>query len=187
MNQESRKNVRANGIRHVHDSCFLIHDSPEGFTLLEMLIVVAILGLLSALIVSGLSSYRESAVLDQAADEAFEFLRVARSQTLGSEGGSGYGVHFDTLNGRFILFRYFIDAGGTLVYNNPAESTNTVVSLPSVVEIPDFAFIGTTTDNVYFERLTGETKAAGLVTFRSKRSGKTRAVEIFSSGAIRKL
>jgi hypothetical protein len=124
--------------------------------------------------------------LDQAVDEAFELLRVARSQTLGSEGGSGYGVHFDTSNGRLILFRHFVDAGGALLYNNPAEPTNTVVFLPSLVEIPDFAFTGTATDNVYFERLTGETKAAGLVTFRSTRSGKTRAVEIFPSGIVRK-
>jgi len=146
-------------------------DSPRrGFTLLEIIITLAILAILAVVTAGGLASYRESAALDQAADEILELLREARSKTLGSEGGLEYGMHFEA--SQVILFK------GTAY-----AAAEVTVSLPPSVEMisPPADF--------YFERLTGETSAGSAVTISisSKRSAKTRHIQVSASGAAEKL
>jgi len=146
---------------------------PGGFTFVETLVAIAVLVLLATVISSGLASFRESAALDQAVDETLEFLREARSKTLASEGASSYGVHFAPA--ALTLFR-----GGVYSASDP---TNRVVQLPGLVEISSIN-LSTTTSSVVFERLTGESPAAGTVTFRTKRSAKTRQIQILPSGVV---
>ncbi len=150
--------------------------SPRGFTLLELLISIAVLALLGTFIVSGFSSYRESAALDQAVDEALELLREARSRALASEGASSFGVYFASTS--VTLF-----PGGIYVAGNPS---NTVVALPPGVTVTAIS-LSTTTASAVFERLSGESRAAGTVTFTTARSAKTKQIQILPSGASRKL
>ena len=142
-----------------------------GFTLLEALIALAVLAVLATIIVSGLASFRETAALTQAVDETLELLREARAKTLGSEGATGYGVHFSS--GSVTLF-----PGGTYAAGNPA---NVTVTLPNAVTVSNIA-LSTTTGNVVFERLSGQSPAAGTVSFTAIRSGRTKVIQILSSG-----
>lgn len=142
-----------------------------GFTLVETLVAIAVLVLLATVISSGLASFRESAALDQAVDETLEFLREARSKTLASEGASSYGVHFAPA--AVTMFQGWV--------YSPSNPTNTVVQLPALVEISSIT-LSTTTASVVFERLTGESPAAGTVTFRTTRSAKTRQIQVLPSG-----
>ncbi|MEK9148352.1 MAG: prepilin-type N-terminal cleavage/methylation domain-containing protein [Patescibacteria group bacterium] len=152
--------------------------APEraGFTLIEIIVAIAVIALLAMVISSGIAAFRESAAIDQALDEAFELLREARSKTLGSESASSFGVHFTSSS--VTLFKSWTYTAG--------DPANLVITLPAIVEI-NAIVLSTTTANVVFERLSGAAAATGTIRFIGKRSAKTKQIEILSSGAFRKL
>lgn len=147
----------------------------RGFSFIEVIIAVAILVTLSFVVAGSLFTFRETAALDQALDEAQELLREARSRTLGSDVEGTYGVHFASTTVTLFIGPYV-----------PGSPANTVVSLPVGV-IVSAVGLSTTTASVMFERLTGDATAAGLVTFSTTRSGKMGQLEILPSGAFLKL
>jgi type IV fimbrial biogenesis protein FimU len=145
--------------------------STEGFTLLETVVVVGILLIIITLALDGMRSFRESSSLDQATDESLGLLREAREKTLAAEGGSAWGVHFTV--GSVTLFR-----GGIYDTNDPSNNT---VFVPSAVAASSIN-LTTTTASVVFDRLTGASPVTGTITFTGLRSGKTKRIQIFSSG-----
>lgn len=147
-----------------------------GFTFPEVLVSVAVLVLLAMFIFGALASFRESASLDQAVDVSLELLRDARSRTLGAEGGLPYGVHFASTTATLFSGGVY-QAGG---------ADNIVEAFPPLVEISVIA-LGTTTNSVVFEQLTGNATATGTVQFTTTRSQKTKQIQILPSGVFRKL
>lgn len=147
--------------------------ATPGFTLIEMVGALALAVLLILATAQGLGSFRESAALGEAADRTAAALGEARSRTLASDGAREYGVHFES--SRITTF------AGPAYAEGSAE--NIVMLLPATVEISDIA-LATTSASVVFERLTGASPASGTIAFRSRRSGKTRRIEITDSGMI---
>jgi prepilin-type N-terminal cleavage/methylation domain-containing protein len=127
----------------------------EGFTLIEVLVVIAIAAILFAVTLVGLSGLRDETDLGLAVDDAVSFLQSARAKTLSSEGGSDYGVHFET--SKFVLFK-----GNTYSAIDP---NNIVRNVPSSIEISPITLNGGVVD-LLFKRLTGETTEHGTVTLR---------------------
>lgn len=83
--------------------------SPRGFTLIEMLVVLFIIALITAIVVSGQSTYNKTLLLTDttygvalSAREAQSFGLASRKY--GSVQNPGYGLRFDTLTSRYILF-----------------------------------------------------------------------------------
>lgn len=143
-----------------------------GFTLIEMLVAIAAMILLVVLVASGLASFRRSSDLEQATNETLELLREARAKALGSENEVEYSVHFASTT--ITLF-----SGGNY---NPAAPGNIVVKLPTSVVVSATA-LSTTTNNVTFERLTGESKAVGTVTLGNiSVPANQRVIQILPSG-----
>lgn len=146
----------------------------RGFTLIETLVAIAVLALLAAIMVGGLSSFQKSGELSRAADMIAGTLRDARGRTLASKNNSEYGVHFDP--DKAVLF-----AGGAYTAGTPS---NEATILPSRVEISTVAF-GGGGDDVVFERLSGEAMATGTITLRVKQElAKTKEVLIYQSGVV---
>lgn len=58
----------------------LHHKSAKGFTLIELMIVVAISGLIAAMVVPSLPSFFNQAMLREEREKVVEFLRDARNQ-----------------------------------------------------------------------------------------------------------
>lgn len=144
----------------------------RGFTLIEILIVLAIAAILFAVVISGFSGLRQSSDLTLAVDEAVSFLQEARTKTLSSENDSVYGVHFET--SQFVLF-----AGATY---DPVSASNKVYSLPSSVEISLINLVGIG-DDAIFKRLTGETNTDGTITFRQTSNPSVlKVIQILPTG-----
>ena len=150
-------------------------DSSGGVTLLEIMVSMGILVIIAAIGLGGLNSFRESSSLDQSVDSAMGLLRQAREKTLGSENASVYGVHFASTS-----ITYFV--GG--VYSSGAVG-NTVVPLPYLVSVSSIS-LSTTTANIVFDRLTGNSSVTGTITFLSSRSNQTRKIQIYASGNFSK-
>lgn len=72
----------------------------QGFTLLELIIVVGVMGLLSAIAIPAASSYYGKCRVEAAAAEITGMIREAKQNALD---GNYYAIGFDPVNGKFSL------------------------------------------------------------------------------------
>lgn len=149
-----------------------IFKDRRGFTLIELIVVIAIATILFAIIISGFSGLRQHSDFNLAGDDSISYLQEARAKTLSSDSASAYGVHFETT--KFVLF-----TGDTY---DPLDSSNKDRPLPSTVEISAIILTGLG-DEIIFKRLTGETDQSGTITIRlTSDPSVTRVIEIASTG-----
>lgn len=145
----------------------------KGFTIIELLVSVAIIGVVAVLLISGFNSFRESTQLNEAHSNILGILRDARSRTLSGEKNTHYSVHFE--ENQVVLFSGSLYVSGF--------SSNEVYSLPSLTRISSISLGGPT--EVIFARLTGSASASGTITIQStSNSSKTKTIIITSSGSI---
>lgn len=115
----------------------------RGFTLIEAVVIVGIIGLLLTLIFSSLYLLRGRADLTRASEDILSSLRLARSKTLASDEASSYGVHLES--NKYALFR------GTS-YSSSA-SDNRIFNVSGSLEIYNINFSGW--PDIVFRKITG--------------------------------
>ena len=125
----------------------------KGFSLLEIIIALAILGVIATLVINPFTSFRDHQVLNGAVEEILASLQQARVKTLSSEGGNQYGIHF--ASNQVVLF-----AGTTY---DPVNPSNQDIGLSSSVTISGISLAGGSSD-IVFQKLTGVTNQSGTVT-----------------------
>ncbi|MFA5134899.1 MAG: type II secretion system protein [Patescibacteria group bacterium] len=136
----------------------------NGFTFIEVLIVIGMLGLLSGLAIPFYQSFQVDSRLDDTAHEAAQALRRAQSMAMASDALSAFGVHFD--GQQFVLFR-----GHAYV---PGDQFNDVVDVSQPLSV--------TAADVVFEAVTG-TAAPATVTI-SAAAGRSRTLTINNLGIV---
>lgn len=145
---------------------------PRGFSAIEMLLVVALVGIISSLVFVSVGRFGASRALDAGAKEVLSVLEDARSRATASVGGMAYGVRFEAQS--VTLFR-----GGAYV---PGAPDNIVLTLSSRVTIADISLEGGATE-VVFDRLTGKANVSGTVTVAlAADASATRVIRIEASG-----
>ncbi len=121
----------------------------QGFTLVELLVVIAVIGILTALVVPSLRSGEQQLALENSAHKLAQNVRVAMSLSLQAQpftGGSctnfeGYGIHFDRDSPYCYLI--YANCGGNENYQGPtcggvgggADLARTIVELEPGVRI----------------------------------------------------
>ena len=146
----------------------------KSFTLVEILTIVGILIVLTALSVPAFRFFQKESDLNNSAEEIIDTLRLAQNKTISSEGASQYGVHFEA--GEYVLFK-----GATY---NPAAIENEIHNLPGSVEISEVELVGGGSE-VVFDRVTGTTNQSGKVVLRLKTDiSKTKTIYIENSGQV---
>lgn len=146
----------------------------RGFSIAEIIVVVAVVCILAVIVVVPLSSFRENQQLANTVEETVSAINLARSKTLSSENFSQYGVHFETA--KTVIFK------GT-VYSE-SDPANIIFDIPSLVEISSISLYGGD-PNLVFERITGKTSDYGTVVLRIKNNpSRTKTIEIKSTGAV---
>ena len=144
----------------------------RGFTLIEFLVVLAIIGIITTVIILSLSDFRENQTLKGDVEKVFSVISEARSKTLASVDASSYGVHFES--GKVVLFK------GT--FYSAADPDNEEMTINDLLEISDISLNGAGSD-VIFKRLTGETEEYGNITIRVKAdTSKNKIITITSTG-----
>ena len=147
----------------------------KGFTLIEIVIVISILGLLATFGFLSLSSSQDSLNVNRSIEDVRSLLLDARTRTLSGEGGDRYGVHFELDTVR--LFK------GSIY--DPLLPPEKEIILPPRVTISVIALSGGGSE-VLFKKLTGETDQGGTVTIQSTGSTpRTRVLEINTTGSVR--
>jgi len=143
----------------------------KGFTVIEILIVIAILAVLIAVIWPKFSDLRAHQVLKAATEDVMSALNKARSQTLASLESSEYGVHFESDS--VTIFK-----GNSYTVGAPE---NQEIEITSPASISDITLTGGTS-NVFFARLSAAPSASGTITVTNGINSKT--ISISATGAV---
>ncbi len=141
------------------------------FTLIEVLIVVAIVGILAAISVNGFGAFATRSGADASARVVLSALEEARARTLSAEGGTSYGVHFGSTT-------VTVFAGETY---DAGDTSNEVRTLRRA-EISSVSLTGGA-NTIVFARLIGTASATGTVTVvQSVDVTLSRTITIHESG-----
>src|SRR3990172_10423181 len=165
----------------------------RGFTLMELVLVIAVLGVIAGLGMGSYANFLRQGSLDSAANEIVATLRKAQTNSQASSEGTGWGIWFDTTNkDNYKLFRgncstptsascyQNSDCAATCDNNNQNAET---IYLPSSVEINSASFGGR--QYATFDRPSGKPTSSydGSVTIQLK-GGVTKTITVSALGKI---
>lgn len=130
----------------------LITELRKGFTLTELLVVIAVMALIGSIVWGGLSNYREVQALQSTADVIVATLGEARSRAISSVEAKQYGVHFEEK--RIVLFE------GNQYLSSSAS--NTITILNNAISVSSSGLTASSTE-IVFEKITGKGSASGQI------------------------
>ena len=150
----------------------MIKNKNSGFSLVEIIVAMAIGAVLVAGIVVSFSSFRNSKIVDISADRILSVINEARVKSVSSEDYSRFGVHFET--SRVVFFK-----GDIFTEPNPA---NTETILSPLVEISNISLSGGGVD-IVFQKFSGKTGNYGSLRVRLKSdNNKYKTISVKSTG-----
>lgn len=144
----------------------------KGFTVIEFILVIAIMGILVAVAAPFLSDSLTRSDLDIASVEAVDALREARSSAMNGKGGGRFGVHFETA--QFVFF-----TGATY---SAVDPENVVHTYGGSVTMSNITITGGGSD-VHFATHKGEPTENGTIEFVSS-GGEAKTVSVSAVGLI---
>lgn len=146
--------------------------ASRGFTAIEILISLSVLAILTMIIFTSMSSFRNNKALQVVSEDILSLIDEARGNTLSAKDGYSYGVHFESA--KIVLFR------GT-TYSS-SDLNNKTIDIDNAVDAYNISLAGGGQD-VLFQRLTGKTNQSGTVLIRLKSdNSKTRTIAVEVSG-----
>jgi prepilin-type N-terminal cleavage/methylation domain-containing protein len=146
----------------------------KGITFLELVIVIAIIGIIIAVALPQFSTIKNAQIIKGAGEDILSVLGKARSQTLASLNSSQYGVHFES--NRVIIFT------GT-VYNS-GDTSNVIENISAPAVISSISLTGGGSD-IYFNRLNGTVSKTGTIVVSIPSSASfTKTITISATGGV---
>ncbi|MFH1820488.1 MAG: prepilin-type N-terminal cleavage/methylation domain-containing protein [Candidatus Nealsonbacteria bacterium] len=149
----------------------------KGFTILEVLIVVAILVILVAIAVPAYHIFLKGSDLNSSTEEIISILRLAQVRTLSSENDSSWGVYFSTST---VPHQYTLFQGLSYVSREPLADE--VYQVSKSIEIESMSVAGGGNE-IVFDRIVGTTAKFGQISLRIiSDPSQTRDIYIDNSG-----
>ncbi|MFA6077917.1 MAG: prepilin-type N-terminal cleavage/methylation domain-containing protein [Candidatus Paceibacterota bacterium] len=127
--------------------------NKKGFTLTELLVVIAVMALIGSIVWGGLSNYRDVQALQSTTDVIVATLGEARSRAISSVEAIQYGVHFEEKS--IVMFE------GSQYSASSASNTTTVLS--NAISVSSSGLTSSSTE-IVFEKITGKGSASGQIT-----------------------
>jgi prepilin-type N-terminal cleavage/methylation domain-containing protein len=151
------------------------NNKKSGFTLIEALVVIAIMGFISTIVLFSLSSFRNEQALKNTEIDIVTLLNKARQNTLSSINSNNYSVHFET--DKAVLF--------TGSNYSALDSTNEIIDFNKAVVAPIDGGINLGgLSNVTFERLTGDATDGTIIIKLKSDSSKQKTITINKTGVV---
>jgi len=146
----------------------------RGITALELIIVVAVIGILVSITLPQFSKIKENQVLKNATGDIVSALHSAQSQTLASVDFSEYGVHFQS--DKIIIFK------GTVFLDGDINNKTINIVTPANISNVTLAGISGTSGDTYFNRLSGVPSKIGTITVST--SSASKVITMSATGAV---
>ncbi|MFA6177806.1 MAG: hypothetical protein WC694_02855 [Candidatus Paceibacterota bacterium] len=134
----------------------------RGISVIEILIIIAVLGIIFLIFIPQFSKLREMQVLKSGVGDILSSIDKARSETLASVDSSSYGVHFQS--DKIIIFK------GTVF--SDSDVNNKTINITTPATISDITLGGGGSD-LYFNRLSGAPNTTGTVIVSTTSYSKT--------------
>ena len=178
-----------------------LYSSTAAFTLMELVLVIAILGIIAGLGMGSYANFLRQGSLDSAANEIVATLRKAQTNSQASSDGYGWAVHFDDMNqgsdaNRYIIYRGVCTGDGTTVcrvngrctgigdgtcssstINEEVSFVNSSVEISSVTSVNGYP-------DVIFTRPTGKPQQNFDITIQLKGGSQQKTINVSALGKI---
>lgn len=148
----------------------MTHTSQKGFTLLELLISLALVVMVSRLVYSSFSALNNRQILDQEMAQVKSYIQKSRMNSLNSKNGDSHGIVFAT--------------SSISVIEVLATSTKYIYTLNNRVQLVS-STLGTST--LTFARISGLPNATGTLTYIYSQGSKiigTSTIIINGAGIV---
>ncbi len=132
------------------------HFYKTGITIIELLIVLAVLGLIFLTVIPQFSKLKEDEVLQSSVGDILSSISKAQSETLASASSSNYGVHFQS--GEIVIFK------GTAYSSGNSNNETINISSPASISNVTFGGVSSTSGDMYFNKHYGTPSTTGTVT-----------------------
>ncbi len=140
--------------------------NQQGFSMAEIVIVIAVLGIITAIAVGKFSSLKERQSVETAVADIVTVFNKEKSNTLASVDSLEYGVYFQS--DRIVSFK------GKLYNGLGYEQTR--IALPSTITNVTLSSVSSIPAELYFSRLTGAPSKKGTITVTAGTFSKTITV-----------
>ncbi len=159
MKFETRKTHHGpqDNIRNRPHALWSMSYDRRGFSLIEIAIVIAIIGIISIVAISNLFSRRSRVDLDNSTRQIVTLLRDAQSRSINQEDNVVWGVHFDnttTTSGFYSLFKTSYSATNTVARYN----------LPNLVQFATSSIASGGTLDITFTNISGVPSTSTSIT-----------------------
>jgi prepilin-type N-terminal cleavage/methylation domain-containing protein len=145
----------------------------HGFTLIEVMIAIAIIAVLATVSIVNLSGSRRKAALDSTTAQIAALLREAQSDSMAQKLGSFWGVYFDNTNPSLPVYELFYSTS-TSGLTEPPNPLAVIVSsfplAPSVCYATSSIPLGSSTA-VVFSEIAGLPSAPATITLQLMTGG----------------
>jgi type II secretory pathway pseudopilin PulG len=148
-----------------------LHRAPRGFTLVEILVILAILVLVIGFVTIGFRNFASFQQYNQAVSEVRFMLETTQQQARSANDDASHGVKFSPSS--LISF-----VGDAYVVGDPQNDTATYSLVTLQYDLTGGA------DEVIFAKLTGLPSATGTVTIIGERFIASTTIEITAAGVI---
>jgi len=148
------------------------HSSPRGFTLLEIIIAIAIMALILATVIPSLMTFRRSSILNTETQELITLANRARLLAVSSKNDQQFGVHFES--GKAVLF-----VGATYTAGVPTNEEH--IFDQSVTASTVLSGGGS---EVLFAKVTGEASRVATTTLLINGTTSSTTVLILKTGVV---
>ena len=151
----------------------MINHYKRGMTIVELLVVIAVLGIIFSIVLPQFSKTREMQTQKSAVGDVLSVLERARTQTLASVDSSEYGVRFQS--DRVIIFK------GKIFSVDDVNNQTINITAPANISNVTLGGISGDSGDMYFNRLSGMPSKTGTVTVST--TSYSKIITISATGA----